>query len=375
MGILQPRLLFLDSSQLSAWARDRVAQAPARRERAAMFAESLIANGFVPLFSWHHVQELLGTKSTGAASAAVSLMETLPFAAWIGHADGSDGPGSIVDQMAGELIAAVSHPDADDLTIRGLVRPRLIRFGTGGELASIVSGCWEALQPLFWQEAEGRRRQFAVTAATDAKSRSVRIIDLLEGRAGHGGDVGRRLSAQQLALQRDVARHGDHRLEDPAAVSQWFMDQVREIARDLPPSMPEITKKLLAIQGHHLEDLHPEDTVGDVLDRGEFRTKMEIAAEAAGLPDGSACQVRHQQMPSWTIDAALSRHRQPGNERLGSEPVDAHLACAAIYSDIAFVDKRTLEYLRQARAAGSLPAGLLDHALPNQDYANVPTVF
>ena len=368
--LIQSRFTVLDSAQLGAWARARVSEQIEERRKAQAFSQALTEQGLVPVVMRHHLEELLGTESTSAAGAAVSLLNSLPLVATFRPADGMPGLGTVLDVLTAELIEAVKNSQADALSNASAIRESCFAPMSGEELMVPYISIWRELQPYSWAQAEHRRAAHAVSASQLFSLKKMKLKTLLAGRVRQGNDLVKQLAAMQLAMQRDVAAYGDKRISDPASVSQWFFQLVRNKGYSLPTTIEAFVRQALEMQHLSLEELNPEDTIADILSMGMFRSRIKLAAENAHLPIASAYRVDMEMIPSWLIESALSRHRQRKDERRGSEPVDAHLATLAPYAAFTFVDRRTAEAFRQALVKQSIPIGLIRNVLKSGPYTD-----
>jgi hypothetical protein len=366
-NLIRPRIVSLDTAQLSGWARDRASRDADKQRLAERFEQGLAECGVLVMLSWHHVEELLGTESQSAAEVAMDLLAALPAVAWIEAADGEQGISSVVDILGAELAVAVEAPTATASTVRDLVLARHLRTGSGEQAVAKYLPVWRDLQPTLWAQAVRRREIYAITASNFFAPKPMKVRDILKASTHQGEALDRRLSAMQLALQRDISLHGDKRIEDHAGLSQAFFDIVRD-AGGSPKSGAELLQLVLDKQGLTLDELDEDATFADISALGHFRVQMVNAADAAGLDPARAKAVAIDRLPSWLVETALRKHRQADLERKGSEPNDAHLAGLASYADVTFVDRRTKETLRQAIQAKSLPRPLLKGVEKNGRY-------
>lgn len=370
--MLPVRFVALDSSHLAGWSRDWASPQSSRAQAARQFEQRLADTGWVPLLSWHHLEELLSHRDLVVAEERVRFLSALSVVGWIVHADGDAGFGSILDLMAAEAAIALERPGASALEVRDSTRPRLIRVGTGAEAMAPYAPIWRELQPHFWQRAEENRAVVAVTRATGSNLSSRRVFDLLASQLRSPTDAEAELKAMMDYLTQEVRDRGDKRIGDPAAVAAAFYRTVAQTAASFPSDARAFVIEGLIMKGIEASDIGPATTLGDLDDIGIFRGQLKVAAEAGGLPwPAVKDEVRMEQFPSWIIDRGLRLHGQDVPERKGSELTDGHLACLAAYADLTYVDKRTKESCRQAGLKSTAFANVLRRVEKASNYTDI----
>lgn len=349
MPMLPVRFVALDSSHLAGWSRDWGSPHSSHLAAACQFDQRLAETGWVPLLSWHHLEELLYHHDLAVAEERVRFLSALPVVGWITDADGDAGFGSIVDIMSAEAAAPFGRPAASAVEVRDRARGGLIRVGTGLAAMELYARTWRDLQPYFWQRAEENRGVVAITRSKVSDPSSRRICDLLASQLRSPTDAEAELNAMMERLTQEVRDRGHKRIKDPAAVAEDFYRRVAETAVSFPSSIRAFVIEGLIIKGIEAADIGAETTLGELDDIGIFRGRLKVAAEAGDLPwPALKNQVRREQFPSWIIDRGLRLHGQDVPEHKGSELTDGHLACLAAYADLIYVDKRTKESSRRA---------------------------
>lgn len=373
--LLRPRYLAFDSSHLIQWADAKVSSHAPRRAEAQRFEAWLAGSGQVLLLCLHHIEEMANHEVDAIAAQRLRFLASLPFVAWIG-AQPDRAAGTVVTLFAEEVAAACGKPGATADQVRDLAKPRLIQAGSGAEMLGAEPEAWLQLRPVFAAQAAQTRKVVAFTRVNTVDIASKPMSELISGRLRRGQDLRRQLDLIGGAFAINIDRRGDRRIDDPAALSTAFMQDVERLAGPMPPTAAELVFRVLAAQGVGSEDVRPESTVGEVLELVLFRGQLRVAAEAAGAPYADAVRaVRPDQIPSWSINQALERHLPDLPERQGGELTDTHLACLAAYADLTLVDKRTLEGVRRLRQKDPHVAGLLGRVERLARYEDAPSLF
>ncbi len=370
MSLAKPRLVALDTAQLSGWARDRASSELERRRRAQRFDEGIAERGWIVTLSLHHLHELLGTESNSAAEAAINLLADLPMVAWIGKASGGAGPGSIVDRLGVEVAAHLAEPNLSAENIRDAVLKGALNIASGREAIGVYFDHWRDLQPEIWRQASEQREIFAITASTMNDLSNVKIVDAVNMRARKGDELDRSLDRQQIAFQREISLLGDRRIVDPQAVSEAFSARVR--AARPPVDGSDMIRWMSDYYEVDVEELGPGATVADITQLGLFRQQVKLACESVGINPSNARLCKPGHLPSWLINEGLRRNRQAGLRRDGSEMNDWYLAGMSAYADLTFVDKRIKDNLDRAVKRKDLTRGLMRRVEKNRaNYFNL----
>lgn len=346
------RLVALDSSQLGDLARDWFSPDPSRRLHARRFHNALTAQAAVPFLCFHHVEELLQHENDAVVTRRLSFLRSLPSLAWVRPADGRPGIGTIVDLLAWEALFARGLPTQGAERVSAAAKPSLVNFGSGAEAMASLETLWPVLAALARERAVRSREIVAITAGAIPAAPDVRVSQLSAGSLLNPLEAQRSTVEMQERLANDIASRGDRRIGDPSSVAEGFFERVRGEALSLyaPSSNPIIED--LRRRGIEGNDLAGDPTIGELIELMEYRGKREVVTEAFGL-DCSMLRSRAamRRLPTWMIERGLRTFGQRRMRNAGGDLTDRHLASLAPYADLVFVDKRTAEDVRRARAA------------------------
>ncbi|WP_119303908.1 hypothetical protein [Dongia deserti] len=372
----KPRYLALDSSHLTQWARDWSSVRAEDRSAAADFSIWLERNGYVPLLTFHHIEEIANHHHASLVLSRLRFIGGMKLLAWIGHGPLRTGPGTVTDLLASEARAAYALPNADISEVRQTAASGLIQVGTGADLLGPDPEEWLLLRPVFAGRATKARQVMAFAHTNLVDIEDVRLADLLNGGLRRGKDLRRTLDLLRGSFTVDIAQRGDRRINDPGGMAATFVREIEALAGDSPATASELVLKGLAILEVGPEDFRMDSTVGEMLDLGLFRAQLKIVSETVGVPwSDLKRQVRMEQIPSWTIRRSLQRHAPDLPERKGSGLNDLHIACLSAYADVTFVDKRTLEAFRRARSKVPVLAKVCRRVERAAHYRDVPAIL
>ena len=350
--VIRPRLVLLDTSHINAIVKDLISSDVARQSTARAFIPTLLSRGWLPVLCLHQLFEVLQYHDDSQVDARVRFLQSLPAAAWVTSATAPGEMGSVVDVLRAEISAAHGTPGAEVSEIRDLAREKILAFGTGIEAVPANFRRWRDLRPAL---AEHEQRARAITAI--APWRGAEIDDTLMSQwigqpLRSSDESSSALLEMEARLTKEIEARGDRRISDPAAVAKAFFEDIARRGDDVvaqQPSSPAV--QFLLCEGLEEGDIDPNATLGQVFDLIQFRKRLSVAAEEMGLswPEVKA-RVHRERLPTTLITGMIRRYGQDQPERKGSDLNDTSLLCLAPYADVTYVDKRTLENVRRAKA-------------------------
>ncbi|WP_058752706.1 hypothetical protein [Sphingomonas sanguinis] len=152
---------------------------------------------------------------------------------------------------------------------------------------------------------------------------------------------------------------------DPRRSDAEALEMANEFALRVMQEMPavDVTVRQLLVdkygkQGIDEHEIRDECTIAELSELGMFRSHLNVVAEKIGIPFERLKRISMESLPSWRVANALKRHGQERRIRPGSDVHDQHLAVLAAYTDVLFVDKRTLEDFRRVKSKEPELSGL-----------------
>lgn len=343
----RPRLVALDTSLLSAVARDAFSRLPGQREHASAFVNSLGKLGCVVLLCWHHIEEQIAYHDPKVVADRLAFIRSLPLLAWVSSASGDEGLGSIVDILALEVSAALAL-NAGFGAVRDRVAEKLIKFGTGEQMLRPYENYWSVLQEQARARQEKTRDIVAISRSKYNDMSKIKLTDLEKAGARRPAERERHFDLLNERLAEDILLRGDKRIKNPVASAERFFDDVKSRAAAVTLGASNPTHQIMRLHGVDPSEMEPDATPEDVGKLSAFRKRLRIVSEILAIPfDELKAGITEDQLPSCVIQDAINRYRQDTPERKGSELTDNYLACLSAYVDVTYVDKRTLENFRR----------------------------
>lgn len=344
MILERPTIVAPDTSHWANWI-DAAVRGGDGSQTALDLHDRLLRSGRVPFLSMHHLEELLVVDDPVNARARVTFLRSLPLVAWM-QTRGNVGLGGIVDILAAEAVAydAGREGIAD---IRDHVRMSLMRHGPGEGAVGAGEWNWEVVRHVM-RERRAHVGMVAALSGMRSMDDTQTVGELCRRSIRTPAEREEMLSAlHKAAFVR--SKIADTRRSDAEAF-EFANDFVARVFAQMPAHDVPVRQLLIDSylkQGLDEHEVSDDRTIAELSTLGTFRSQLRVVAEKTGLPFERLKRVKMESLPSWRIADALGRHGQKRARKPGSDVHDQHLAALAAYTDIFFVDKRTLEDFRR----------------------------
>ncbi|WP_243050969.1 hypothetical protein [Dyella sp. RRB7] len=305
--------------------------------------------------------------------ARLRYLWSWPLMAWIRPSDPNAGPGLVLDVLEAEVVAAHAHPDADVLRVRDIARESLFSVGPATEAIPNHFKDWRLLRPALTDLQENARRIAAISPWRPKNINRTRIADWMGRPMRESADAARTFQSLRDNLANEVTTRGDRRIVDPTGIADRFFSEIAEDGQliagdtDMPPAI-----QILVNAGLQPNEIDPSATFAEVMNLLIFHKRLGIIAESSGLPLHQLKRtVTRNRLPVVVIEEGMRKHAHDQPERKGSELNDVHLLCLASYADVTYVDKRTLESIRRAKARDAVFATVVGIASKASSYNDI----
>lgn len=349
------RVLCLDSAH---WGK-LLAELGSAATRPAVLARlsSFAAKGGMLALTFHHIIELAQHENPDKVKARFHALRELGPLCVVSAITG-EGPGSIVDLLALELMAAIESPSADAASVARAVWPDALVAATGSQVSTWVLPQLDVLRAHLTADAPRKRAISALSQSvvldrsTDRLPPNVRLVPPQQAKANLAV-LERRLTAEVVSRRDPRASEG----EAANAASQFIRELTSDVGAISGHGNP--WEGLLTRTGVLPQEVAGMRYIREVADLAQFRKQVEIPAKHLGVSSAQLRRVSPERFPTWLIQRAYRAHRQLATATRASDVEDIHLLSHAPYMDFVFVDKRTHENVRRIRQKDPETAFLL----------------
>lgn len=352
----RPRIVAPDTAHWARWIDDALSSDSGRRGPALGFHDRLLAQGRLPLLTWHHLEELLCVSSAPNAAARAEFIRSIPMLALMAMPGEVLGAGAVTDILAAEAIAA--HEGANSTgEVRDRARAMLLRVGTGADAIGSEARVWDVARIAM---LEGKPHSGMVAALSelpgiDASQTFGAVAS--QRRTSPEERLKALAEARTNAYAEALAADPDGSVTQASAFADAFVSRMIEL---LPPddmSPREVMTQTYRSQGLDDHEIRDDATIDELSTLATFRTQLRVVSAKTGLSFEQLKRIPDNLLPSRRIAQALRRHGQKRAVRPASDMHDRALATLAAYVDVLYVDKRTHEdFLRMTRQEKDLAA-------------------
>lgn len=325
-----------------------------------------MAQGRIPLLSWHHLEELLGGKDDDAARARVAFLQGLPMLAYLRLAKDEAGLGSIVQVLAAEAIAA-SEGHGDLISVRDRARELLLKTGSGTQAIGEEAWVWKAVRPML-RSHKSKADMIAALAPLQTFDENRTIGELAKSATNTPHQMRAQLNRiYAQSLQEAKQSTGG----DSVRARTMADDFIARVVAIMPT--PGITARELLVstlvgQGLNEEEIRDEYVLADLSRLALFRSQLRVVASETGRSFEALKKVPMDVLPSRVIGEALRAHGQSRPFRPGSDINDGYLGVLAAYCAVLYVDKRTAEDFTRAQRKEPRLEGLIGEIRKAADF-------
>ncbi len=372
--IAKPRFVAIDTALLGHLAADLFGADSGRRARALLTTASLNHGAWIPLITWHHVEELLRYGDVSAVSDRVSLLRSFSRIAWLAPPERPYDLATVLDLLRCEIRGILKVTPHSHGALVNYVKGQLLQFGQPEDIRILSD--WREARPLLEGRSE-RAREVVSIAHTEVDQLPKRPLAALERAAMRPIDDLRQLfttNAQALAEQ--MSNRGDPRLRDATGSAARFYEQ-RMADIVAVQSLPGNAKaRFLRTLDLTVDDVADDVSSDELVKVATRRHKVKVALSSTGVNLEEVWpSLRRATIPSEYVQDAIGSERQSAQRASGSDLYDSYIASMSPYIDAVLVDKRTLHYIKLAAARDTALHPFVSSAMRAPTYAEIPRVL
>lgn len=374
MALIKPKFIAIDSSMLGKWAADANSSEPDARKMAGNVFDHILSENWIPVISWHHVEELIRYPDDAVVENRMNFLLTFPYVAWIWTANGSDLIGSVGDVQAAEIQIHLSAK-YDSIKKRCLAtRNLLLRFGKPSEISTL--SLWRNLRQYAIDMGKNQQEIASICHSKSDVDNDTPLSALKGKMTLSYEDAKQACQEEATKMTQELIDRGDKRLSKHDAVAQDFSDQIFPLITGESKHGRSAFEVLFEQLGYKSNEFPRDITIGEFQDAVVRRKQLEISIQLLGLKIETVWpKLQNYQLPSEKIISEIRRSRKNATRASGSDLNDDYLASMMPYLDAVVVDKRTYEYLMQAKKRNPQIAELIDSMVKVRTYNQLPSVL
>ncbi len=348
MSIIQPKFIAIDSSILINWAADATSTDIKLKKRAIGVLDGIMSQNWLPVICWHHFEELARHADENLVESRIEFLMSFPMLAWIWRADGYNHLGSVVDVVSAEIQMFVSKQEMSKDEKRACVRSCMLRFGKPQDIPTLA--LWKELHP--YCIALGKRQQeISSICHISSNEHDKTQLSELDSKSVMAKEQARQAYISEVSsVTNELIAKGDKRLDNPEEISRSFCDHVFSEVQGISKCKSKLSESFINHFGFSKCDLPDNATLSDFKKAVVRREQLEISVRQLGFNlDDVWYKLKNHLLPSEEIISEIRTSRKNAPRSSGSDINDDYLASLIPYLDAVLVDKRTHEYLRQAK--------------------------
>ncbi len=371
--VSRPKLIAIDNSILAKVEKDYHSRDLARQQKAIEFIKNITRQGYLPIFCFHHIEEILQHENEHVVSKRLSLIKKFPSVAWIRSVSQKIPIGSIIDIQGGEIQKISKNPDITLPELIEHVRKELISYSTGPEFIEIIQPVCDVIQQLKLLDIQKGKAVDSISHIRDPQIDKIKLSALKTGQLKNQNEVSSSFKHLKNNYLSELEKRGDKNLRDHEGAISNFLQSVWGYGEELykQPS-DSLYKNFLNTFGVDEKHVDENWTIGDLGYFAIFMKKLTVILEAFHLDKDTVLKLPLSKYPSWHIWVELDKCiRKQENEAHGSNIIDKYLASFSLYADMLIVDKRIKECFNQIIRREDRFSILKEKVVKESDYSKL----
>lgn len=343
-----PKFISLDTSIFGEMAKDYFSKDVLKAKKAKDVVSKINESGFIPFFTFHHIQELIQYENTGIVRKRWSLIGKFHTVAWMCSYDDETVLGSVVDINKLEVISNIESEDFEIGRLRSIVRKRLVQYCSGSEFIARFESAYMGIRKLGFIDLNRNKELESLSHIQDKKINSMRLLELLNSKLRSKDELIKHLIHLEKNTVSGLQLRGDKNLANANQSARYFVQEVMKHASSLySDSNANLYESFVHSAGVRLDQVSPNTSVGEFGYISIYNKKTQIILESLGLPSEIELKLAPQKSGVWLIWRYLDEAMKNEEKAHGSNIIDRDLSVLALVVDIFTVDRRVKEYFRQ----------------------------
>jgi hypothetical protein len=365
------KLISIDTSIFSSLAKDYRCDDKQRKGQATKFIEYLNSNGFIPFFSFHHIQEMLQHESDDEIYFRWSLIKRFPMVAWFCSHNDRAALGSIVDIHATEVKYLAKTKNLDTKSLLSKVKKDLLRYSSGDDFVSAFENVSLELRYLGLIDAQQKEAKAieSLSHTRNPEIDKIKLSVLNSSKLKSPAEALRSFNELERSIKNTLIERGDQKLTDQGMIARQFINDVKSQGAVLYNNDGvSLLEKFINIYGVKLHQITSKTTVGDLGYIAIYNAKSKQIAEILNLSAHEIESLPQENIPSWIIWREIDKMMKNEPRAHGSNVIDKHVSILALYVDIFITDKRVSNYFRQLKQQKPILSGYFNKIIKLSHY-------
>lgn len=368
----KPKFIAVDSAILGEWSKDFYSSSLNLREISGKILSQMILANWIFVLTLHHFEELISYCGEAIVERRIQFLLNLPKIAWIWRADGLNNIGSVVDVQAAEIKAHLSAGNENNIEkLISATRECFLRLGKPSDIPALND--WRGLRPYLMAMSKMRQEIASIMHTSSNVNDNVLLSDLNSKTRMTAEEAKQAYGEEILAVKNEIIKDGDKRLSNPEAVAKRFCNEIFSNIATISMNNRNNAEAFIEQFGLKPKDFSQNVTLGEFREVATRRKKLTNVAKQLGLEIESIWhKFKDNRLPSEEIEDEIRKYRKNARRASGSDLNDDYLASLIPYLDAVIVDKRTYEYLQQAKRRRPELASLIVSAIKISSYRELP---
>ncbi|MDP8227057.1 MAG: hypothetical protein P9L89_05405 [Candidatus Celaenobacter polaris] len=346
--ITRPILIAIDNSILGKISKDYYSKNFVKQQKAVEFIENVKVQGYLPIFCFHHIGEILQHENENVVFERLSIIRKFPQVAWVKSVSQNLSVGSIIDIHGTEIQKISQSPDITLYELIDFVRSELVSYSTGSDFIEMIEPECYAIQQLNLLDIQKGKAVNSISHVRDPEPDKIKLSVLKTSRLKTQNEVSGSFEHLRNHYLSELEKRGDKKLRDREGAVLNFLQSVCECGKELyKQPRGSLYKNFLNAFGVDEKHVDENWTIGELGYFATFMKKLLVISRTFHLEEDAVLKLPLSKYPSWHIWVELDKCIRKEKNAHGSNIIDKYLASFSLYADILVVDKRVKEYFEQ----------------------------
>lgn len=365
------KLISIDTSIFGDIAKDYFSDNEVLRSKAKKTVDHLVANGYIPFVTYHHILEILQHEDTGTVLNRWSLFQQFPYVAWLSSHDPNAGLGSILDIHKIEVLLTLDGLGKNTDLLIQTVEESLVNYSKGTEFVELFQSLYMSIRDLGIPYSQRDKEIESICHVRDKAIDKIKLSSLFDYQLRNPTDLMESLKAFENNLCKHLQTSGDQKLSNPSEVAANFTRDLLQSSAGMFSNDISVYEAYVRSSGVRLEQVSSNTTIGQLGSIAVYNQQLKIVLNSLGLPEYLEKQVPYRSQITWEIWDHFETAMKFEKFAHGSNMQDKHMCVFALFTGVFTVDKRVCEYFNQLTRKNKALSSFLGSVVKVSHYSNL----